>query len=503
MDPGTTSPFFLLANAAAVAAAVAAVARIYRQPRSKSCPPGPTPLPVLGCALQIDTQQPWLTFSEWKEVYGDIVYCPIFGQDVFVVNTEKAAEDLFDKRSGNYSDRMDTSVLAKYYGLGYHTGQSRHNDTWRAHRRVVQQGLRREPVEVYRPVQLRRTHDLIKSLRESPSQYWHHFKRFSGTTILEVVYDHSVSENDEDDPVLKEISDANDLSIFLLAPGKILCLSIFPFLRYIPSWFLGGQFNSAFCRKQQETMLDLPYNEIKSKVAGGGASRCLVADALERYDDQIDKDFDKTLRDAFGSAYAAGEETTGSTLMIFILAMVLSPHVQKRAQSEIDTFIGTGRLPNFDDWAGLPYVEAVLRETLRWYTVVPQGLPHAASGEDVYRGYHIPKGSVIVPNVWAMTRNPEKYPSPSEFKPERFLDDEGNLTRDEVDFVFGFGRRVCPGRYLARASIWVAIACILAEFNIEKDKDAEGRPIEPEPEWVHGLTSAPRSFSCNIVPRSL
>jgi len=188
--------------------------------------------------------------------------------------------------------------------------------------------------------------------------------------------------------------------------------------------------------------------------------------------------------------------------MIFILAMVLYPEVQRRAQSEIDSIVGIGRLPNFDDWSTLPYVEAVFRETMRWYPVVPIGVPHAASREDVYCGYHIPKGAVIVPNVWAMTRNAEKYPLPSEFKPERFLDEQGDLIGDDVGYIFGFGRRICPGRYLAKASVWVAMACILAEFKIEKAKDAEGRPVEPNPEWVHGITSSPRSFHCSIVPRS-
>ncbi|EIW84449.1 PAH-inducible cytochrome P450 monooxygenase PC-PAH 6 [Coniophora puteana RWD-64-598 SS2] len=498
------SPLLLLAVVAPVAGALIAIAKAYRNVRSKGCPPGPKPLPLLGCALQVDATQPWLTYTEWKDTYGDIVYCPTFGQDTIVVNSEEMAQDLFDKRSSNYSDRMDASVLTDHYGMGYHTAIMGHNDEWRAHRRVVQQGLRREPVEVYHPVQLRRAHDLIKRLRETPNDYWDHFKRFSGTTILEVVYAHRADENDEEDPVLKQVSDSNETAVLVLAPGNILRLSIFPFLRMIPRWFPGGELNSAFSKRQVKVMLDTPYNELKGKLASGNAGRCLVADALERHGGQIkNENLEKTVRDVFGTAYAAGEETSASTLMIFILAMVLYPEVQKRAQSEIDSMVGIGRLPNFDDWSTLPYVEAVFRETMRWYPVVPIGVPHAASREDVYCGYHIPKGAVIVPNVWAMTRNAEKYPSPSEFKPERFLDEQGDLISDDVGYIFGFGRRICPGRYLAKASVWVAMACILAEFNIEKAKDAEGRPVEPNPEWVHGITSSPRSFHCNIIPRSL
>jgi hypothetical protein len=101
---------------------------------------------------------------------------------------------------------------------------------------------------------------------------------------------------------------------------------------------------------------------------------------------------------------------TTNTLLVFFLAMVLNPEVQAKAQAEIDRVVGKDRLPNFDDRPALPYLEAILRETLRWYPVVPFGLsttqrlisnysltmfagiPHATTASDIYNGYFIPKG---------------------------------------------------------------------------------------------------------------
>lgn len=80
--------------------------------------------------------------------------------------------------------------------------------------------------------------------------------------------------------------------------------------------------------------------------------------------------------------------------------MVLFPDVQRKAQEEIDRVVGTDRLPTFDDRENLPYIEAVLTEAWRWHTVGPLGVPHATSSEDVVNGYFIPKGSIIVTNVW-------------------------------------------------------------------------------------------------------
>jgi len=100
-----------------------------------------------------------------------------------------------------------------------------------------------------------------------------------------------------------------------------------------------------------------------------------------------------------------------------------------------------------------------------------------------------------------MARNTEKYPSPDTFDPDRFLDSNGKLNEDAPDFAFGFGRRICPGRYLALGSVWIAMAQILASFFIEKEKDAVGNLIEPNPGWTHGVTSFPRSFPSDFVAR--
>jgi cytochrome P450 len=86
--------------------------------------------------------------------------------------------------------------------------------------------------------------------------------------------------------------------------------------------------------------------------------------------------------------------------MNFIGALLLFPDVQPRAQAEIDAIIGPGRLPELEDKPRLPYLNAVLKEVLRWRPIGPVGLPHMASEEDIYRGYIIPKGAIVIGNTW-------------------------------------------------------------------------------------------------------
>jgi len=128
-----------------------------------------------------------------------------------------------------------------------------------------------------------------------------------------------------------------------------------------------------------------------------------------------------------------------------------------------------------------------------------------AAVDDVYRGYHIPKGSTIIPNLWAMFRDPDVYPDPDVFKPERFIGidaDEDSDLKDPKKLVFGFGRRICPGRYFADDNVWLACASIIATMDIGKARDTHGVEITPTPKSVSGTIMRPEPFVCSIRPRS-
>ncbi|OJA19807.1 hypothetical protein AZE42_12300, partial [Rhizopogon vesiculosus] len=152
--------------------------------------------------------------------------------------------------------------------------------------------------------------------------------------------------------------------------------------------------------------------------------------------------------------YGGGADTTVSSIYAFFLAMTLSPDVQKKAQAEIDAVVGPDRLPSFADRDSLPYVEALTKEVLRWNAVVPTGVPHRVTEDDIHDGYYIPKGSLIIPNIWFMLNDPRTYFNPSEFNPERFLANDGKGPEVEPRTIcFGFGRRICPGTHVFRRAL--------------------------------------------------
>ena len=123
--------------------------------------------------------------------------------------------------------------------------------------------------------------------------------------------------------------------------------------------------------------------------------------------------------------------------------MVLNPKAMKKAQEELDRVVGKGELPDFSHKDDLPYIDALVKEVLRWNPPLPIALPNRAMQDDVYRGRFIPAGAIVIQNVWAISRDPNIYPNPETFNPDRFLKDGkiNPLVLNPEDRVFGTGRR--------------------------------------------------------------
>ena len=181
---------------------------------------------------------------------------------------------------------------------------------------------------------------------------------------------------------------------------------------------------------------------------------------------------------------SAGAETTATTLMWWALAMIAHPDVQQRAQDELDEFVGRSRPPTFADAPNLPYIQAMVRETLRWRAALPLGLPHSTIEDDWYEGLFIPKGTLCLANLWHCNLDPAAYgDDAANFNPERLLDEHGQLkpgpaeTRDDWHCTFGFGRRACVGRHAANESLFISMATVLWALKLECPRDENGQEV--------------------------
>jgi len=283
-------------------------------------------------------------------------------------------------------------------------------------------------------------------------------------------------------------------------PGTFLVDQI-PLLKYVPAWFPGAGFQrkAEECKRLTKDMMDKPY--MASKQLEGGmpsfVSNSLAKLSEENWDE-------RTIQDVAGTMYAAGADTSVSALSTFVYTMLKHPEVQKKAHEELDRVIKPGNLPTLEDEEFLPYTTAIIKEVLRWKTVGPIGIPHYSSMEDSYKGYRIPAGSVVIGNAWAIFYDEKVYPEPERFNPDRFMKD-GKLDPDVFDprlVAFGFGRRACPGRFLAWASLWLTAASMLATMNITKAVDENGVVIEPSGEYESAINHTLKPFASSFRPRS-
>ncbi|KAL1742443.1 cytochrome P450 [Schizophyllum fasciatum] len=454
----------------------------------------------------------WEKYMEWAKEYNtDILHLDAAGTSIVVLDTYEACCELLDKRARFYSDRPAFPMTIDLLGMDFNFAFLPYGEKWRARRRLAHEALHAKASLAYHPLSLESTHAFLRAMLDAGEDDLEaELRLMAGHLILAAAY--GVNVQTKDDP---HVVDADSLLRMLTdsaVPGAFLVNSI-PVLKYVPEWMPGAGFQrlAREWRPIAQEIMDRPFYEIKQSMVRmtGHQEPSFVSRSLQKGAD------DRVIRDAAATMYNGGTDTTVVTLLNFTLAMLDKPDLQSRAQAHLDEVLGPlrmedrtlGRLPTIEDEQHLPFITALVRESSRYMPVLPVSVPHAYCGDepDVYKGYAIPCGSIVIPNVWSMTHEEAAYPDPYAFKPERFLTADGRIdpdVRDPGKLVFGFGRRNCIGRHMAYASLWVMVASILRVFNIEKAKRPDGTIIEPTREWPSSLIQNPKHFKCLFVSRS-
>ncbi|KAF9464583.1 cytochrome P450 [Collybia nuda] len=464
-------------------------------------PPGPRGLPLLGNALHLPPSRPWETFAQWGKIYGGILYLNAFGKSIVVLNDVNYAFDILDKKSRIYNDRPKMMMAGQLVGWGEGPALIHFCDTWVEYRKLFSQFMgTRAKVYAFDSVLQEETNVLLKRILNKSEDWTEHSRKFTGAIVLRLAYGYQ-TKNDDDDALVKLVNDAMDQFSETVTSGAFL-VDIFPLLQYVPEWFPGAEWKRKASRYRNtlREMLNVPYDWAKEQIASGAARPCFVSSLLGG-EKRTAKE-EHILKWAAAGIYSGGADTTAAGIESFFLAMTVQTSHQKIAHAEIDSVVGQDRLPTLADRARLPYFEALLTEVLRTHQFIPLGLPHVAIEDDVHDGYFIPKGSMVITNNWQYCKDPNIYKSPDLFSPERFLATEAHTSEtDPRNFMFGFGRRTCPGVHLADASLWLACVSILATFDICPVMK-EGKPIFPSGKYMDGSISHPEPFECIIKPRS-
>ncbi|SJL03008.1 related to cytochrome P450 CYP2 subfamily [Armillaria ostoyae] len=465
---------------------------LFRRTRNDApLPPGPRGLPLIGNLIDMPSDKEWFTFARWGKEYGDIASVSVLGQRIVILNPAQVAIDMLDKKSSIFSDRPVLVMAGELVGWKKVLGLTPYGARFRDYRRRAYQLFgNNAAMKQFLPLEELETRRFLTRLLAKPEDLSAHIRKTTGAISLLIIYGYEIQKEED---LFVELAEQTMYQFSLSMASRRFLVNLIPCLRYILDWFPGAEFQriTKSWASTRSDMVEKPYEYSTGEARTSFTSKQL--DACTSAEGEVN------IKWLSASLDSSGVDTTAASIYAFFKAMILFPEVQVKAQAEIDAVVGNDRLPGFDDRQRLPYINALVLEVSRWHAVTPTGVPHRVTEDDVHSGYFIPKGSIHYRN---MLHDPTVYDQPFGFKAKRFIRTEIKEPEfDPYEVSFGFGRRICPGRVLADASIFISCAMVLAVFNISKYCE-DGIVFEPDTETPSGAVSHPTPFKCTIMPRN-
>ncbi|KAI0720580.1 cytochrome P450 [Cerioporus squamosus] len=411
-------------------------------------PPGPPGHWLFGNTPP--TSYAYRYYTELAATYGPVFTMRYGSHRVCVITGHQAATDIMVKQSHKLIDRPRYVAAGEIISAGMRTLLTRAGDRLRRLRSSLHAALQPQASAKYEPVQTHNALNYILDLLNDPDKHLDHARRYAASVIMTVTYG-KTTPTSYCDP----------------KPGAYL---------HIPG------FTSELQRYHEEEigLWRSQVEEVKQRQARNEVNPCFVTYLLEQQEQSGLSDDE--LAYLAGSMFGAGSDTTGGVLGFLTMASACYPEAQRRVQAQVDTVVGRDRLPTFADQEHLPEVWAYIEELYRWRPV---------------KDYVIPAGTEVAGCHWAIGRDPEVFPDGEEFKPKRWLDDQGRLKDDLKFFNWGFGRRICPGQHLADRSVFINTALVLWAFEISEDPK---HPINTLG-IMDGALAHPEPFVARFKPR--
>lgn len=472
--------------------------------RENGLPPGPTTIPLLGNIHQLPTRYPHVKYTSWARRYGKIFSLKIAHGTAIVITSPSIIRDFMDKRSSSTAHRPPMKIVDLVTD-GCHPALT-DGPVWKNMRKAMQLFLTREACARHLTVQRAECIQLMYDTLKQPEGLLVHIKRQTISIILSTVF--GVRSPRFENSIASQFVEGNSLWERILEPGATPPLDLLPILQYIPEFLAPWKAGCREIRNRQQNLYFGLRDMCAKRMKDGRRNGCFLEDIIDLQEKWgIDS---ATVGYIGGGCLEGGSGNTSSFLQTAMLLLACHPHVQEKAQKELDDVIGKDRLPSSEDYEKLPYVRAIIRETFRFFPPVPLGLPHSSTTDETVEGFYIPKGSIIFMNYYGIYHDPDLFDLPERFIPERFLTSEFG-TKQGVDATglrhdlhFGSGRRICPGIVFAMQSIEMNIMSLLWAFNLkiatDTPRDAE-IPIQFN-DFTPGIASGPKPFACDVHPRS-
>ncbi|XP_066288756.1 cytochrome P450 2U1-like [Branchiostoma lanceolatum] len=491
-----------------VATCVCLLVYLYLQ-RPRNLPPGPRGWPLVG-NLPILAKSSFApaTLTELSKQYGDVMTIWTGGVPAIVLTGYEIIRTALVKRAEDFSSRKIPPAVADIRGDGTTKDTAKgvlmaaYGPHWKHQRKFALMTLRDFGVGK-RSLEGKVTEEANALVQEVLSQNGQPFdlkitmQNAVSNIICSLVFGDRFEYGDPD--FLRLIRLLNTVVEVKLTLRDLL-VTIQPVFRHLLFTGASGgkqikmfQALQEFCGEQIEKhRLNFDPNDIRDFIDA------FLIEQQRAQDQQARENFtDKQLQEVLIDLFIAGTETTATTTRWALLYMMVNPEIQEKVHQEIDSVLGQTP-PSYAQRSLLPYTTATLAEVQRIKPISPLSVPHAASRDTTLNGYNIPQEARILINLWSVHMDPQLFPEPNQFQPERFLDQDGNFVNHKALIPFGIGHRVCLGEQLAKMELFMLFVSLMQRFTFHLPEGA------PKPSMVGrfgGAVNVPFPFELCAIPR--
>ncbi|XP_056261449.1 cytochrome P450 2K1-like isoform X1 [Seriola aureovittata] len=466
----------------------------FTSQEDKKEPPGPRPLPLLGNLLQMDLKRPYKTLLRFSKKYGSVFTIYMGAKKVVVLAGYKTVKEALVNYAEEFGDRDPMLIMhevSQGHGVLWSNGES-----WKEMRRFALTNLRDYGMGK-------------KACEDKISEETHYltevFKKFKGeafdTTqpvnyavsniICSMVYG---SRFEYDDPEFTSMVDRANGTIQLVGSPSIQVYNLFPWIgRWIANRKLFHKLYDANKKMNLELIRRLKET-LNPEMCRGFVDAFLVRKQhLEKSEITNSHFHNENLLMTVIHLFAAGTETTSTTLRWGLLFMAKYPKIQDQVQEELSRVIGS-RQVQVEDRKNLPFTDAVIHETQRLANIIPFSLPHKTSQDITFQGYFIKKGTTVFPLLTSVLYDESEWEKPYSFYPAHFLDKDGKFVKRDAFLPFSAGRRICLGESLARMELFIFFTTLLQHFRFTPPPGVSEDELDLTPRVGFALNPSPHKL---------
>ncbi|RVE55901.1 hypothetical protein OJAV_G00230810 [Oryzias javanicus] len=428
-------------------------------------PPGPRPLPIIGNLLQIDLKRPYKTFEEFSKKYGPVFRVFLGGEKVVVLAGYKTVKNALVNHDEEFGERAIPQIvqeLNKGHGVLWSNG-----DTWREIRRFALTNLRdfgmgKKACEDKITEECQYLLEVFKQFKGNAFDTTKPLNYAVSNIICSMVYG---SRFEYDDPKFTTMVDRTNRNIQLSGSPTLQAYNMVPWLfKWVASRREVHEKADA-TRKQNRSIFSQLKETLNPQMCRGFVDAFLVKRQTLEDSGVTSSTFnDENLLMTVVHLFAAGTETTSTTLRWGLLLMAKYPQIQDQVRDELRRVIGDRQI-QVSDRRNLPFTDAVIHEIQRVASIVPAALPHKTSKDITFQGYFIKKGTTVFPLLTSVLHDANEWEKPLSFHPAHFLDKDGKFVKRDAFIPFSAGRRICLGESLAKMELFMFFTTLLQNFS--------------------------------------